>query len=230
MYTATNLLLASDIQPASPFISNPHTSYSSGVDAINDGQTNSLHVQKFTNNCNGRLHNVAAVLQSQSFMGPSNFATNLEVINQTSSCNEKSLAEADKELQWRQNVVDMSNPVSRFHKQGRDICVNNSEVADDSRLKLPMDMGDKDKMEKIIDLVGCYVHPLPVSLVLLSMKEREIYICVLCGVSADKRTLFMYRLSLEQQSLGCPSFIGHTQILLPTSKDAFGREVSSYML
>ncbi|XP_058183113.1 uncharacterized protein LOC131301036 isoform X1 [Rhododendron vialii] len=227
MYTATNLLLASDIQPASPFNSNPHTSYSSGVDAINDGQTNSLHVQKFTNNFNGRLHNVAAVLQSQSFMGPSSFATNLEVINQTSSCNEKSLAEVDKELQRRQNIVDMSNPVSRFHKQGRDICVNNSEVADDSRLKLPMDMGDNDKMEKIIDLVGCYIHPLPISLVLLSTKEKEIYICVLCGVSADKRrTLFVYKVSLEQQSLGCPSFIGHTQILLPTSKDAFGREIT----
>lgn len=230
MCTATNLLLASDIQPASPFNSNAHTSYSSGVDAVNDGQTNSLHMQKFTNNCNGRLHNVSAVLQSQSFMGPSNFTTNLEVINQTSSCNEKSLA-IDKELQRRQNIVDMSNHVSRFHKQGRNICVNNSEVADDSRLKLQMDKGDNDKMEEIIEFVGCYVHPLPVSLVLLSTKEKEIYICVLCGVSADKRrTLFMYKLSLEQQSLGCPSFIGHTQILLPTSKDAFGREVSSYML
>lgn len=228
IYTATNFLLASEIQSDSPFNSPTHTSYSSGVGAINDRQSNSLHVQKFTNNCDGRLHDAEPVLlQSQAFMGPSNFASNLEVIKQSSSCNEKSLAEVDKELQRHQNSVDMSNPISWFHKKGRNICVNNSEVADDSNLEPQMDMGNIDKIEKVIEFVGCYVHPLPVSLVLLSSKEKQVHICVLCGVFADKRrTLFMYKVSLEQQSVGCPSFIGHTEILLPTSKDAFGGEIT----
>ncbi|KAL6983308.1 hypothetical protein U1Q18_016697 [Sarracenia purpurea var. burkii] len=144
----------------------------------------------------------------------------------------KSHAQVDEELPRHPNIVDASNSVSWLQKQGMSFSVNNSEVARGSSLKPQMNIGHNDKPERIVESVGCYVHPLPVSMVLLNSntKENEIYICVLCGVLADKRrTLFMYKISLKEQRLGCPSSIGHTPMLLPISRDAFGREVSCFM-
>ncbi|KAK6921883.1 FY-rich, C-terminal [Dillenia turbinata] len=78
----------------------------------------------------------------------------------------------------------------------------------------------------IIEIVGQYVHPLPVSLILLQTNEDEAHVCVICRHFVDKdRTLFIHRIPINGPSMGCPNFVGHTLIRLPTSKDAFGQEV-----
>lgn len=82
--------------------------------------------------------------------------------------------------------------------------------------------------EGTFDLVGCYVHPMNVTSILLTTQGNEIYICVLCGILVNKdRNLYIYKVPLEEPGLGVPYFIGHSSITLPASNDIFGREVSA---
>lgn len=77
------------------------------------------------------------------------------------------------------------------------------------------------KMQDILKLVGCYVHPMPISAILLSTVGDDIYVCVLCGslVQEDK-ILFVYIVPITGEKIGCPSFVGHTSVILPMAKDA----------
>ncbi|GFZ10937.1 DNA binding protein [Actinidia rufa] len=137
----------------------------------------------------------------------------------------KLMSKLTRSWHGHQNRVNITNSASQFLKQGTGFSVNNSKVADGLNLKPQMNMGHNDRPERIAKFWGCYVHPLPISLVLLSAKENKIYICVLCGVEIS-RTLFMYEVALEEKRVGFPSSIGQTPILLPTSRDAFGREIA----
>ncbi|XP_057461222.1 uncharacterized protein LOC130751632 [Actinidia eriantha] len=216
MSPAEDFLLAPEIQPGI---------VSSGVDARLERRPYSLQLQKNTNNFNGVFHNGAPVLQkNQEFIGPSNFANNLDFLDQSASSVETQV-QVDKELHGHQNRVNITNSASQFLKQGTGFSVNNSKVADGLNLKPQMNMGHNDGPARIVKFWGCYVHPLPISLVLLSAKENKIYICVLCGVEIS-RTLFMYEVALEEKRVGFPSSIGQTPILLPTSRDSFGREIA----
>lgn len=82
--------------------------------------------------------------------------------------------------------------------------------------------------EGTFDLVGCYVHPMNVTSILLTTQGNEIYICVLCGILVNKdRNLYIYKVPLEEPGLGVPYFIGHSSITLPASNDIFGREIDT---
>ncbi|KAA3460845.1 DNA binding protein [Gossypium australe] len=71
----------------------------------------------------------------------------------------------------------------------------------------------------IVNLVGGYFHPLPISSVLLGTKGNEIHICVSCGLLVDTdRTLFIYKVATEEPRKGCPSFVGYTSVVLPSSE------------
>ena len=81
-----------------------------------------------------------------------------------------------------------------------------------------------------IELVGCYVHPMPVLSVSLNTRENEIHICVVCGLLADKDTiLFIYKVKIIEPRMQSPTFIGYTPIILPTLKDRSGEKVSYYI-
>ncbi|KAI4357999.1 hypothetical protein L6164_001908 [Bauhinia variegata] len=71
-------------------------------------------------------------------------------------------------------------------------------------------------LDNIVKLVGCYVHPMPVSSLLLGTRENEIYLCVICGPWVDQeRTLFTYKIAIKGPRIGCPSLVSYTPILLP---------------
>ncbi|KAF1862814.1 hypothetical protein Lal_00040082 [Lupinus albus] len=77
-----------------------------------------------------------------------------------------------------------------------------------------------------VKFVGSYLHPMPVSSLLLNMREDEIHICVLCGLPMDQyRTLFTYKIVVNELGLGCPSVMAHTSILLPDPKYNFMRDI-----
>ncbi|KAI7728960.1 hypothetical protein M8C21_020056, partial [Ambrosia artemisiifolia] len=83
-----------------------------------------------------------------------------------------------------------------------------------------------DERENIFELVGCYMLPTPISMAMLKTKGDEIFVCVLCGyLMENDRTLFIYKASIKGETRGCPSFIGHTTIISPTSRNASGRQV-----
>lgn len=107
---------------------------------------------------------------------------------------------------------------------------NAKDVKVSSDIKLQKNVEINNELQGIVDFAGCYFHPMPISSVLLATKGDEIYICVLCGLLNEKnRTLFIYKVAIQEQSVGCPSFIGHTSVMLPFLKDIFGRDVSSYI-
>ncbi|KAM7468461.1 hypothetical protein LguiB_016023 [Lonicera macranthoides] len=95
---------------------------------------------------------------------------------------------------------------------------------DDSNMKTETNIKYNNGLDSL-QLVGCYLHPLPISLVLLSTKGNETYICVLSGLFMENRTLFIYKSPIEGKRRGSPSFIGHASIVLPVSRDAFSREI-----
>lgn len=77
------------------------------------------------------------------------------------------------------------------------------------------------------ELVGCYVHPMPVLSVALNTRGDEIHICVLCGILENKDTiLFIYKVTIKEPRVQSPAFIGYTPIILPTLKERSDREVS----
>ncbi|KAA8532878.1 hypothetical protein F0562_033005 [Nyssa sinensis] len=259
-YATTDFLLISEIQPVGSLDHSPNKRVPSVAEARLDGCPQSLHTQKITLNPDGVLHNMdlvisknkefvcasnekgnldlhpsvscieksqASMLQNQGFVCASNDKDNSDLPDTSVSCIEKSQACADKELLKHQNL---NNSVSWLQNQGTSSCDDSVEVKEGSNLKPHMNVELDNDLESIVEFVGCYVHPTPISSVLLSTKGNEIYICVLCGMSVDKdRTLFMYKVPVKEQSIGpvgCPSFVGHTPIDFPLSRDAFGREIA----
>nr|XP_043625934.1 uncharacterized protein LOC122597400 [Erigeron canadensis] len=87
-------------------------------------------------------------------------------------------------------------------------------------------MSSNDELENVFEHLGCYVHPTPISMVMLRTKGNEVFICVLCGSLMEKdRTLLFYKASIEGERRGCPSIIGHTTIVSPIPRYASGRQI-----
>lgn len=147
---------------------------------------------------------------------------------------EKSEVCSDKELVGQMNLAEFNCSVSS-QKQKAKICeystCNAKKLNVNSDLKLQKQMELRNQLGGTVELVGCYIHPLPVLSVKLSTIGNEIYVCVSCGLLVDKnRTLFIYKLAIQEPRVGCPSFVGHTSVILPYSKDDFGRDVSFHVI
>ncbi|KAL3731599.1 hypothetical protein ACJRO7_028478 [Eucalyptus globulus] len=83
------------------------------------------------------------------------------------------------------------------------------------------------EQQSICQLVGCYIHPLPIVAVWLSTHENEIYICILSGLEEDKvKTLFLYKVPTEHAGAGCPSFLGHTPVTFPIPQKIYGGQIA----
>ncbi|KAL8230010.1 hypothetical protein R6Q57_014910 [Mikania cordata] len=84
-----------------------------------------------------------------------------------------------------------------------------------------------DEPENIFEHVGCYMFPTPISMAMLRTNSNEAFACVLCGyLMENERTLFIYKTSIKGETRGCPSFIGQTTIISPTSRNASGRQIT----
>ncbi|KAK7360635.1 hypothetical protein VNO77_02643 [Canavalia gladiata] len=85
----------------------------------------------------------------------------------------------------------------------------------------------KNNLDSSVKFVGCYMHPMPVSSLFLSTRNDEIHVCVLCGLlSGQYRTLFTYKVAINEPSLGCPSVMAHCSILLPDPKHNFIKDLT----
>lgn len=105
---------------------------------------------------------------------------------------------------------------------------NVPEISASSSLKLNRDIKINNEMEKTVELLGCYFHPMPVSSVSLQSVGNEIYISVLSVATEDRvRTLFMYKISAKASAKGFPSVVGHTPVILPIVDDKSGGNINS---
>lgn len=97
---------------------------------------------------------------------------------------------------------------------------------DDSRLNIQQKAKFNSKLGGLLKLFGCYVHPMPISMVQLIVRENEIFICVKCGYTEHKEgTLFLYKAIENGEKMGSPSLIGHVPIAFQIPKDVLGRDV-----
>ncbi|CAI9756151.1 unnamed protein product [Fraxinus pennsylvanica] len=128
------------------------------------------------------------------------------------------------------NFADFDNSFSLLQIPStscRNVVSENKEMKDDPRSNFQGDVNLNDKPQGLLKRVACYNHPMPISMVLLTVKENEIYICVICGSLEQKEsTLFVYKALKNAEKMGFPSFVGHASIELPSYKDAFGRDIA----
>lgn len=196
-----------------------------------DGQPYNFHAERNVIISEAALCNIASVTsQSREFVGTSNNNGPSDISNPSISREGKYQGCGDKELFPHQDLVEFDVSVSWLLEQGEcfgnEINVN-KKVKCDSNLTTQTNMKHNGDLDSVCEILGCYIHPMPILMVLLSTKDDEIYICVLCGSLMDKKwTLFIYKTSIQGQSTGYPSFIGYASIVFPVSRDAFGREVS----
>ncbi|KAL9149122.1 hypothetical protein ABFS82_12G090300 [Erythranthe guttata] len=106
--------------------------------------------------------------------------------------------------------------------------IENNEMNDESRSNIQQKVKLNDKLGGLFKLSGCYVHPMPISMVQLIVKENEMFIFVKCGYPERKEsTLFLYKALQSGERMGCPSLIGHMSIALQISKDVLGRDIAA---
>lgn len=74
------------------------------------------------------------------------------------------------------------------------------------------------RLDHHLELVGCYLHPMPVLSVMLNTKNHNsLYIYVLCGLlESCQRFLYVYSLTPKDQKDVSPCFVGYTPLVLPT--------------
>lgn len=127
------------------------------------------------------------------------------------------------------NFAELDNPKSCWNPNPSS-SENNCFSKEEQVISEPNPHGNKDfndNLSSTIKFVGCYTHPMTVSSLLLSRRENEILIYVFCGPVVDReRTLFTYKVEVNESNVGCPSFIAYTSLLLPDPKHNFMREVS----
>ena len=203
------------------------------VQARLGGQSHGLHKENTTMNFESVMNNMApAISQNQALAFASSDKDTLDVFEPSVSVLAKSQVHLDEELVGHKNLVESNSPTS-FLNQKTSFCENKSSSAKGVQASVDMKLRKvelNNELQNFVELVGCYVHPIPISSMFLSTKGNEIYICVLCGLLMDRdRTLFIYKLAIKEPRVGCPSFVGHTSATLPILKNYFGREVSCYM-
>ncbi|EYU20948.1 hypothetical protein MIMGU_mgv1a025251mg [Erythranthe guttata] len=102
----------------------------------------------------------------------------------------------------------------------------NNEMDDEPRSNIQQKVKLNNKPDANFKLFGCYVHPMPISLVQLIVKDNEIFIFVKCGYSChNESNLFLHKALLNGEKMGCPSLIGHAPIALQISNDLLGRDI-----
>uniref|UniRef100_A0A453KG22 Uncharacterized protein n=2 Tax=Aegilops tauschii subsp. strangulata TaxID=200361 RepID=A0A453KG22_AEGTS len=81
-----------------------------------------------------------------------------------------------------------------------------------------------------LELMGCYLHPMPVLSIMLNTKDSSsLHIYVLCGSSEScKRFLYVYDITLNDHHEKPPNFVGYTTLLLPSLEQASTGNVRAF--
>lgn len=100
------------------------------------------------------------------------------------------------------------------------------ETEDGSKFNNQINLKHNIGMEGVLQIVACHIHPKPILMALLSTIGNDFYLCLLCGLLAqENKVLFIYSAPITGNNAGCPSFIGHSPVILPFMKDSLGRNV-----
>ncbi|CAL5075384.1 unnamed protein product [Urochloa decumbens] len=133
-------------------------------------------------------------------------------------------------VNWERNVCERIPPKDEndgFHHQpGHALSVTNCRhglVSEHTKEQAR-------RSDHHLQLVGCYLHPMPVLSIMLNTKDdSSLYIYVFCGLlESCQRFIYVYTITKDQQDAP-PCFVGYTPLLLPsldlssTGNFSFGR-------
>ncbi|KAK4357979.1 hypothetical protein RND71_023589 [Anisodus tanguticus] len=119
-------------------------------------------------------------------------------------------------------LLDKQNEKIKFPADTTKKKENNENV----NMEALKDLKTKSERSGVLKVIAGYAHPMPISSVLLSILENDLYICVLCGQPLhEDRTIFMYKAPMDGEERGCPSFIGHVSIRFLFSDGASGGDI-----
>lgn len=126
------------------------------------------------------------------------------------------------------NGIDCDNPSSNLQMPTTS-CSNqagNITTKDGSRSNMQHKLKLNRKQRGQLVLFAGYIHPMPISMVQLIVRENEIFTCVMCGFSEhNDNILFVYKASRNEEKMGGPSLVGHAPIALQITKGTPGRDV-----
>ncbi|CAA0828770.1 DNA binding [Striga hermonthica] len=104
-----------------------------------------------------------------------------------------------------------------------------NETKDDSRENTRQNMEYYRKSLGHLELFAHYIHPKPISMVHLIVKEKEVFVCVTCGyLEHNESTLFLYKASMNREKTSCPTLIGHAPIAFRIPKSNLGKDSAPY--
>lgn len=181
-----------------------------------DGSPPCSHIEDRVASTNGVLHDVPPTLQNHEYSWILDGIHNSDA-HPMNSCQEISKFDAPGEQ------IFVTSLLSYMQNQRMDTYGINEKKHDndDSNFINRMDIEpNKSEIKGVFKFVACYVHPMPVSLVLVTTVEKVISICVLCGPFLQKeRKLFIYKAPMIGEDEGNPTFVGYASLMLPFDRD-----------
>ncbi|CAI9096435.1 OLC1v1032586C2 [Oldenlandia corymbosa var. corymbosa] len=151
--------------------------------------------------------------------------------NKFTNSSKNSLCSGKEPEDGNHDHLDLVVPESDSLNQ-KSNCFDNIHEKKEGEVKSTADSNRNLKHESLLPdllkLVVCYVHPMPISSVLLRLVRNDIYICVVSGsMSQEDKTLFVYRTPVTGEKSGSPVFVGHASVNIPMSEDAFGNKIAA---
>ncbi|CAH9115012.1 unnamed protein product [Cuscuta europaea] len=178
------------------------------------------HVEDRATSVDGVLHDVTTLLQREENNRILDGDYNSDAHPTNSRQDDQNLDEVGEHTD-DQNYVSSSLSYMQNYRMDTYGCLSGKKIeSDDSNITSTGINDTNNKLKGSLKLVSCYVHPVPVSMVLVAATEEVIHICVLCGPYLQKeRKLFIYKAPLMGEDEGHPSFVGYASLGLPFGRD-----------
>ncbi|VFQ66634.1 unnamed protein product [Cuscuta campestris] len=187
-----------------------------GNEQKNDPSLLCPHVDDRATNIDGVLHDASPLFQNQENSRILDGKHNSDA-HPTNSCQEIFKLDAAAEHLRDKNCV---TSLSYMQNERNDTSGGLSEKQLENNGSIMDIENSKSKLKGALKIVACYVHPEPVSMVLVTTTEKEVHICVLSGPNLQKgRKLYLYKAPIMGEDEGHPSFVGYTSLMLPFGRD-----------
>ncbi|XP_022776714.1 uncharacterized protein LOC111318239 isoform X2 [Durio zibethinus] len=195
-----------------------------GATAMLEGLSYGLTVERANTNCKSEMSNVLPVISNQNQkLACVSKAKDMSCLLDPSVSLERGFQENCHNKRFEDRIIVENDCSASCQNQLSSFCDKKRSLASEVQVSLDVnhyrDVELNSDLRGIVNLVGGYFHPLPISSVLLGTKGNEIHICISCGLLEHKnRTLFIYKIAIEEPRIGCPSFVGYTSVALPFSE------------
>ncbi|KAL3336573.1 hypothetical protein AABB24_029297 [Solanum stoloniferum] len=190
-----------------------------------EGRSLNFNTKERCTSTNGTPFNLASRSQDEEMDQMLDHIQTSKFLDSTATNSEGNLTEM---LSRDQQCVTFTSPL--LDKQNQKIIFSadtteKKENNENVNMEAQKDL-ESESERSVLKVIAGYAHPMPISSVLLSTQENDLYICVLCGQPLhEDRTIFMYKAPMEGEERGCPSFIGQVSIRFQFSDGAFSGDI-----